>query len=154
MLTEYFYFLQNAPDNRYTCVCPLGFHGKHCQMSAKTCADKPCRNGALCSNNPLSEVGYQCRCPANYDGVNCDVPIDSCRLSPCDNGGTCQLKYGSLDDYECRCPVGFTGKNCQINVDDCALNPCQNGGTCLDFVNDYKCYCTQVSKIIIIKFHI
>ena len=106
-------------------------------MYAQTCEDRPCKNGATCTN---TRTGYQCQCPSEFQGVNCDVRIDHCRATPCQNGGTCQLLPDNAV-YQCRCPNGFGGKNCEKNIDDCASNPCQNGGTCFDFVNDYKCYC-------------
>lgn len=132
-----YFSLQGAGENDYMCVCPLGFHGLHCEMHAQTCSDNPCKNGATCSDT--QDGGYQCKCHPEFQGVNCDVKIDHCRATPCQNGGTCTLISG--EEYQCRCPAGFTGRNCEVNVDDCAGNPCSNGGTCFDFVNDYKCYC-------------
>jgi hypothetical protein len=130
-------FFQGTGVNNYTCVCPLGFHGVHCELQAQTCSDGPCKNGAYCED---THSGYKCNCPHGYTGVNCDVKVDHCRMAtPCLNGGTCQMT--SESNYQCQCPPGFTGKHCEANIDDCAVNPCQNGGTCIDFVSDYKCYC-------------
>ncbi len=141
-LTIFSFFVllqQGSSVNDYTCVCPLGYHGRHCELRAQRCADAPCKNGATCYDDPSGAAGYQCRCTEGYQGVNCDVRVDHCRAAPCQNGGTCRAT--GQDSYQCRCPRGFSGANCEINVDECAGSPCQNGGTCFDFVDDYKCYC-------------
>lgn len=67
----------------YECECPLGFHGLHCESSAKSCSELPCQNGATCLSYADS---YKCVCLAGYTGVNCEREIDECSSQPCLNG--------------------------------------------------------------------
>ncbi|XP_075464328.1 uncharacterized protein LOC142499194 [Ascaphus truei] len=125
-------------ENDYKCVCPRGFYGKNCEVSAMTCADGPCFNGGTCVEKS-SGGGYSCRCPLTYHGSNCEKKIDRCSNSPCLNGGHC-LDMGR--SVVCKCRPGFSGPRCELNIDDCARGPCANGGTCVDGVNSYTCSCT------------
>src|SRR6218665_2010764 len=71
------------------CVCPVGFSGRLCEVSA-TCANTPCISGATCLSVPNAQygTGYTCLCPGNYTGANCQL-FDVCSAQPCQNGGTC-----------------------------------------------------------------
>nr|CAD7405064.1 unnamed protein product [Timema cristinae] len=122
-------------NSSYRCECPKGWHGPHCETSAQTCDDQPCRNSATCLDNP---VGYTCQCPPGYTGVDCEHEVDDCAPGPCRNNASCVDK---VNGYKCVCLTGFSGTDCEVNVDDCHGNPCLNGGTCLDLVNRFRCQC-------------
>lgn len=127
--------LQDIGTSSYHCECPKGWHGPHCETSAQTCEDKPCKNGATCSD---TSKGYTCNCPAGFSGTDCEHQIDECAPSPCKNNASC---VDHINGFECICPTGFTGDRCETNVDDCKGNPCLNGGTCVDMVNQFRCQC-------------
>src|SRR5688572_6819812 len=106
-----------SSGSNYTCECPLGFTGRHCDQLASACpADKnPCVNGGTCIQGPS---GYLCACPAgDYDPKNNCERYTSCRQSPCANGGLCAAT--GFNSYKCTCRPGFSGSNCHINNDDC-----------------------------------
>lgn len=71
-------------ENGYSCSCPQGFYGKHCEVSAMLCADEPCFNGGTCTEK--SGGGYSCACPVGYTGSNCEKKVDRCSSEPCANG--------------------------------------------------------------------
>nr|CAD7409649.1 unnamed protein product [Timema poppensis] len=129
------YVVQDNGNSSYRCECPKGWHGPHCETSAQTCDDQPCRNSATCLDNP---VGYTCQCPPGYTGVDCEHEVDDCAPGPCRNNASCVDK---VNGYKCVCLTGFSGTDCEVNVDDCHGNPCLNGGTCLDLVNRFRCQC-------------
>lgn len=53
----------NLSNGNYRCLCPLGYHGDHCQESSNPCAPNPCLNQGKCRVN----AGYYtCVCPRNY----------------------------------------------------------------------------------------
>lgn len=117
------------------CSCPPGFEGPNCETSSKTCSDRPCQNGGVCSS---AGGDYKCQCPRGFGGTDCELQLSGCSPSPCKNGATC-VEDGQ--HFKCTCPVGFTGESCEQNMDDCNGNPCQNGGTCMDEVNAFRCKC-------------
>lgn len=41
--------------NNYTCLCPVGWYGKHCDVEKNECMDDPCYGEALC----IDEVGCE-----------------------------------------------------------------------------------------------
>ena len=78
--------------NNYTCTCPLGWKGVHCE-DQDNCADKPCRNGATCTS---LRGGYRCTCRDGFNGPNCNLNVNEChdtRQNPCQNG-RCIDMYG------------------------------------------------------------
>lgn len=121
-------------EKSYTCECPKGWFGRHCEEKAIVCAEKPCMHGT-CKDMP---TGFVCRCPPGYSGRTCDNQVDECHPNPCENGGTCE---NYMNNYRCSCPNGFTGERCEININDCHGTPCRNGGTCIDLINQYRCQC-------------
>ncbi|XP_074254833.1 sushi, nidogen and EGF-like domain-containing protein 1 isoform X2 [Saimiri boliviensis] len=127
----------DARDDSYTCECPRGFHGKHCEKARPhLCSSGPCRNGGTCK-----EAGseYHCSCPYRFTGRHCEIgKPDSCASGPCHNGGTC---FHYIGKYKCDCPPGFSGRHCEIAPSPCFRSPCMNGGTCEDRGADFFCHC-------------
>ncbi|XP_047398615.1 sushi, nidogen and EGF-like domain-containing protein 1 isoform X10 [Sciurus carolinensis] len=127
----------DAQDDSYTCECPRGFHGRHCEKARPhLCSSGPCRNGGTCK-----EAGgeYHCSCPYRFTGRHCEIgKPDSCASGPCHNGGTC---FHYIGKYKCDCPPGFSGRHCEIAPSPCFRSPCVNGGTCEDLGTDFSCHC-------------
>nr|XP_053775313.1 sushi, nidogen and EGF-like domain-containing protein 1 isoform X4 [Desmodus rotundus]XP_053775314.1 sushi, nidogen and EGF-like domain-containing protein 1 isoform X4 [Desmodus rotundus]XP_053775315.1 sushi, nidogen and EGF-like domain-containing protein 1 isoform X4 [Desmodus rotundus] len=126
-----------AHEDSYTCECPRGFYGRHCEKARpRLCSSGPCRNGGTCK-----EAGgeYQCSCPYRFTGRHCEIgKPDSCASGPCHNGGTC---FHYIGKYKCDCPPGFSGRHCEIAPSPCFRSPCANGGTCEDLGTDFSCRC-------------
>lgn len=120
----------------YTCTCPTGWSGHHCEVNSRFCRDSPCASGASCEDDPLK--GYKCLCPLGFGGADCDKQINECSSNPCANNATC---VDRVDGFSCDCPAGFSGDRCENNIDDCVQNPCLNGATCVDQVNQFRCMC-------------
>ncbi|XP_058521199.1 sushi, nidogen and EGF-like domain-containing protein 1 [Ochotona princeps] len=129
----------DAHEDSYTCECPRGFHGRHCEKARPhLCSSGPCRNGGTCK-----EAGgqYQCSCPYRFTGRHCEIgKPDSCASGPCHNGGTC---FHYIGKYKCDCPPGFSGRHCEIAPSPCFRSPCVNGGTCEDLGTDFSCHCQE-----------
>uniref|UniRef100_A0A8B9IB86 Sushi, nidogen and EGF like domains 1 n=1 Tax=Anser brachyrhynchus TaxID=132585 RepID=A0A8B9IB86_9AVES len=116
-----------AQDDAYTCECPPGFLGKHCERARpRLCSTAPCRNGGTCKE---SDGEYHCTCPYRFTGregggwcVSCS-PLssclppgkpDPCASGPCQNGGTC---FHYIGKYKCDCAPGYAGRHCEIEID-------------------------------------
>ncbi|CAM6127286.1 unnamed protein product [Calypogeia fissa] len=57
----------------YTCTCPPGFAGEHCNFAGAICGDTYCYNGGACQVD-LTGIG-SCTCPDDFLGSNdCSVP--------------------------------------------------------------------------------
>ncbi|XP_033647128.1 neurogenic locus notch homolog protein 1-like isoform X1 [Asterias rubens] len=132
------------------CVCNEGYVGDGitCRTVAKrTCADRPCFPGVVCTNIRLNldEIDlnsgapiklFRCGpCPLGYtgDGVRCR-DINECLTGnyECHQNATCINTVGS---YECQCNQGFVGdgKRCvPIDRTVCADTPCFDGVRCFD----------------------
>lgn len=59
----------------YTCHCPYGYTGKHCEGFVDWCENMPCENGATCSQKGPQ---YSCACAPGWSGKLCDVEMVSC----------------------------------------------------------------------------
>ncbi|KAM9249345.1 sushi, nidogen and EGF-like domain-containing protein 1 [Dugong dugon] len=127
----------DAHEDSYTCECPRGFYGKHCEkVRPRLCSSGPCRNGGTCK-----EAGgeYHCSCPYRFTGRHCEIgKPDSCASGPCHNGGTC---FHYIGKYKCECPPGFSGRHCETAPSPCFRSPCLNGATCEDLGTDFSCRC-------------
>ena len=82
IINLYFFSFQDT-GNDYVCICPYGFNGRHCESSATSCEETPCKNSAVCI--PLDD-GYKCVCSPGYAGVNCEENEYECASHPCLNG--------------------------------------------------------------------
>ncbi|XP_076198018.1 sushi, nidogen and EGF-like domain-containing protein 1 isoform X8 [Aptenodytes patagonicus] len=124
-------------DDSYTCECPRGFLGKHCEKAKpRLCSMGPCRNGGTCRE---ADGEYHCTCPYRFTGKHCEIgKPDPCASGPCQNGGTC---FHYIGKYKCDCPPGYAGRHCEIVPSPCFLSPCENGATCEDLGGGYACTC-------------
>ena len=113
----------------YSCSCPTGYYGTHCEFTP--CTSNPCQNRGTCA---IINGSYSCTCPPGYSGDQCqNTP---CSSHSCQNGGTCDIVGSS---YSCNCPSGYYGSSCQHTP--CTSSPCQNGGTCTIAGGSYSCTC-------------
>ncbi|CAL8258677.1 unnamed protein product [Lota lota] len=124
----------------YSCLCPEGFQGRHCQLKTGPCSQRrsPCRNGGRCEDDGGYASALRCHCLAGYGGPRCESDLDDCAMRPCAGGATC---VDGVNRFSCLCPRGFSGRFCTVNLDDCAGRPCANGGRCLDGAGTFRCVC-------------
>ncbi|XP_029913891.1 protein Z, vitamin K-dependent plasma glycoprotein a [Myripristis murdjan] len=66
------------------------------------CAEKPCKNGALCSD---SVGGYDCVCKSGFSGVHCETDQTVCVLDK--TKGCSQFCKPGYLSYECSCARGW-----------------------------------------------
>ncbi|XP_071329783.1 protein Z, vitamin K-dependent plasma glycoprotein a [Trachinotus anak] len=66
------------------------------------CAEKPCKNGALCSD---SVGGYDCVCKSGFTGVHCETDNTLCTLEK--NKGCSQFCKPGYISYQCSCARGW-----------------------------------------------
>ncbi|XP_062264851.1 protein Z, vitamin K-dependent plasma glycoprotein a [Platichthys flesus] len=66
------------------------------------CAEKPCKNGALCSD---SVGGYDCVCKSGFTGVHCENDQTLCILEK--NKGCTQFCKPDYTTYQCSCARGW-----------------------------------------------
>jgi len=91
------------------CNCTIGFSGDFCEIDFDFCAERPCRNGALCQD--LDDT-FLCRCRGDFTGPTCETPLNNCNPNPCENGGTC---INQEDSFVCSCLPNFSGDTCEDN---------------------------------------
>eukprot|EP00057_Strongylocentrotus_purpuratus_P021968 XP_011676442.1 PREDICTED: fibropellin-3 [Strongylocentrotus purpuratus] len=121
----------SGDDTDYACVCPTGFSGMNCELSALTevtaaptatgpCISSPCQNGGMCFMSS-DDTDYTCLCPVEFSGMNCELStsttaaptvMNPCMSEPCQNGGQCFAQSDNTA-YRCICPGNFFGTNCE-----------------------------------------
>ncbi|KAK0146868.1 Coagulation factor X [Merluccius polli] len=82
--------------NDVSCGClgrclPLGVDGDQC-------AEKPCKNGAMCSD---SVGGYDCVCKSGFSGIHCEKDETACVVDK--SKGCSQFCKPGYVSYECSC---------------------------------------------------
>ncbi|XP_072319417.1 slit homolog 1 protein-like [Eucyclogobius newberryi] len=114
----------------YSCSCPSGFMGKHCETPVDPCVSEPCTNGGACISDEQTG-GFSCACAFGFHGAFCEVNSDDCEDHGCENGATC---VDGVGNYTCLCPPNYTGLLCEEEEDVCApgRNPCLHLSTCIN----------------------
>ncbi|XP_015834822.1 sushi, von Willebrand factor type A, EGF and pentraxin domain-containing protein 1 isoform X1 [Tribolium castaneum] len=128
-----------VPSNefQYTCDCPEGYIGSHCERKTRICDSNPCFNNGICQE---VKSNFVCLCPKGFTGQLCEENEEKCLLI-CLNNGTCHRD--EPDDYFCWCPPGYGGETCEIKLNYCSTNICENNSTCVDELNGFKCHCSE-----------
>ncbi|GCB65858.1 hypothetical protein scyTo_0011924 [Scyliorhinus torazame] len=60
--------------SEYTCKCPTGYQGIHCQTNVDDCSSQPCNNGGHCED---LDADFSCDCPSPYVGKSCQFTCAS-----------------------------------------------------------------------------
>ena len=139
-----------ANELNFTCECPVGYVGAHCEEDINECSSDPCESTGMCIDGFGSylcscedgHTGRHCEitCPDGYIGEQCDIDIDYCSSSPCHNNGVC---VEQPTGYSCVCAPVFTGPHCDI-TNNCTVNTCFNGGTCVNSdTSGHFCECDE-----------
>ncbi|XP_069125356.1 sushi, von Willebrand factor type A, EGF and pentraxin domain-containing protein 1-like [Argopecten irradians] len=56
--------------NTYSCECPIGLRGDHCEINIDDCTDNVCENNSTCVDGV---GGYKCHCDVNFKGTLCEI---------------------------------------------------------------------------------
>uniref|UniRef100_A0A8C2T3U8 Protein eyes shut homolog n=1 Tax=Coturnix japonica TaxID=93934 RepID=A0A8C2T3U8_COTJA len=127
-------------NQKYHCVCALGWTGQTCLENINDCGINQCQHGATCED----EVNkYRCRCPLGYTGTFCETDIDNCIGNQCSEYGFCQ---DHLHNYSCICMLGYGGPFCEVEINECSSSPCKNGAICVNLIGNFSCHCAEGFK--------
>jgi len=126
----------------FTCECPAGYHGDHCEFSAggdepivpeeKQCTKTVCQNGGMCKLGKKDHGVLSDMIQAN--------PQSSLSLLIPDNNN---------DNYEhCVCPEGYAGTHCEHQAEVCPHGKkiCFHGSKCIKNEEEdygYSCSCNE-----------
>ena len=89
------------------CDCQAGSSSTFFERDEDECAERPCRNGGLCTDLPR---GFSCQCSVTFTGPTCETTLDNCDPNPCMNGGACSNGDNS---FTCNCLPNFFGEVCE-----------------------------------------
>ncbi|KAI8499609.1 hypothetical protein Bbelb_226600, partial [Branchiostoma belcheri] len=148
-------------DDKFSCLCRLGYHGETCGNFTDPCAspdnNNPCANGGTCMSMDMGDEDgdsvrseYSCQCPPGFTGMTCEIPLPTvCDENTCENGGRCvtaACSEGSEDcdpEFRCVCPPGVTGYRCEFVLGMCEEESCFNDGECMQVPckDYYSCEC-------------
>ncbi|CAH2100473.1 unnamed protein product [Euphydryas editha] len=122
--------------NNYTCECPEGFSGVHCEVAF--CEVEPCVHGR-CDVDAIPPV---CACAPGWSGRACDTERDECEgEAACLHGGRCVPRRRPP---LCDCPPEWRGARCEEDVDECAERRVSCGpGRCRNLPGGYTCECPE-----------
>jgi hypothetical protein len=88
-----------ADGASYTCACPAGFTGTHCETPVSACGP-----------GEIHEPSAQPGCPPGFAGPpQCDIVVDDCESNPCSFGDCIQ---DAPTCYHCDCSPGWGGDFC------------------------------------------
>nr|CDJ97463.1 EGF and EGF calcium-binding and Notch region and Notch and Ankyrin domain containing protein [Haemonchus contortus] len=123
----------------FSCQCPLGFTGVHCEQAL----DSICRRQSRCGDHGKcvltgSLEQYACRCDDGWIGDHCDKR-DPCPPEYCNHGGKCT---SNGTGFVCSCPLGFHGPQCEYDINECDSSPCAFG-KCVNTMGSYRCECDE-----------
>lgn len=149
-------------NNEAVCRCPLGYHGRLCDLSVcgKFGTAVQINNNNNNNAGTATGGGVRCNCFAGYSGKKCE--LNSCDQY-CLNGGTCRVDVvvvgggqTTKQQPKCVCPTFYEGRQCEI--DRCRqgndgspptgcpgerLCDCQNNGTCTRIHGKDYCKCLR-----------
>uniref|UniRef100_A0A1A8MEX5 Notch homolog 2 n=1 Tax=Nothobranchius pienaari TaxID=704102 RepID=A0A1A8MEX5_9TELE len=116
----------------YTCSCPAGFVGEHCEGDLNECLSGPCNSLGSLDCIELDN-NYRCHCRLGFTGRHCESMVDLLSCWDLFKNGRC--------DKECDNPSClFDGFECR----DSQISPCKYDKYCKDHFHngicDRSCY--------------
>jgi len=91
-------------DRSWSCACPDGYTGKHCEIEIDECESSPCLHGGWCTDGPNS---YTCSCTPSFVGPNCEETLakyEGCfqdKIDDRDLGENLKSARGSMTNAMC-----------------------------------------------------
>jgi hypothetical protein len=129
----------------FSCACPAGWQGAHCQRDVHECASNPCQNGASCVE--LVGTGtYVCECTVGFANGQCqyDYPADLTEVCTVSDSGANPSIFTDVTDPALLANLSSMG-DCGMAVDPCVSNPCQNGAQCTGHIEGFSYTCSCIA---------